>query len=140
MCRKPTSAELEILDVLWERGAATVREVYEILSARQRPTVYTTVLKLMQIMREKGLVERDSTSKAHVYRARASQAETQKSLVSDLLEKAFRGSALKLVQHVLETKPASAEELAEIRRSDQFVRHIESKDGPASLQPAQDLI
>ena len=116
MNRKPTTAELEILDVLWERGAATVREVYEILSGRSRPPVYTTVLKLMQIMHEKGLVERDSSAKAHVYRALVSRDETQKGLVSDLLEKAFRGSALKLVQHVLETKPASAEELAEIRR------------------------
>jgi BlaI family penicillinase repressor len=113
---KPTAAELEILDVLWQRGAATVREVFEILSARNsNPTGYTTVLKLMQIMHEKGLVERDDSAKAHVYRARQSQDETQKSLVADLLEKAFRGSALKLVQHVLETKPASAEELAEIR-------------------------
>jgi predicted transcriptional regulator len=112
---KPTSAELEILDVLWQRGAATVREVFEILSARSKPPGYTTVLKLMQIMFEKGLVERDDSAKAHVYRARQSQDETQKSLVADLLEKAFRGSALKLVQHVLETKPASAEELAEIR-------------------------
>lgn len=116
MSKKPTSAELEILDVLWERGAATVRDVYEILSGRARPTVYTTVLKLMQIMHEKGLVERDASAKAHVYRARASRDETQKNLVSDLLDKAFRGSALKLVQHVLETKPASAEELAEIRK------------------------
>lgn len=112
---KPTSAELEILDVLWQSGAATVREVFEILSARSKTTGYTTVLKLMQIMHEKGLVERDDSAKAHVYRARLSQDETQKSLVADLLEKAFRGSALKLVQHVLETKPASAEELAEIR-------------------------
>jgi predicted transcriptional regulator len=116
MSKKPTSGELEILDVLWERGASTVREVYEILSERARPTGYTTVLKLMQIMLEKGLVERDSSAKAHVYRALASRDETQKNLVSDLLEKAFRGSALKLVQHVLETKPASAAELAEIRR------------------------
>ena len=116
MSKKPTSGELEILDVLWERGASTVREVYEILSGRARPTGYTTVLKLMQIMLEKGLVERDSSAKAHVYRALASRDETQKNLVSDLLEKAFRGSALKLVQHVLETKPASAAELAEIRR------------------------
>jgi predicted transcriptional regulator len=107
---KPTSAELEILDALWQRGAATVREVYEILSARSsKPTGYTTVLKLKQIMHEKGLVERDDSAKAHVYRARQSQDETQKNLVSDLLDKAFRGSALKLVQHVLETKPASAE-------------------------------
>jgi BlaI family transcriptional regulator, penicillinase repressor len=112
---KPTTAELEILDLLWERGAATVREVYEILSAR-KPTVYTTVLKLLQIMHEKGLVERDSSAKAHVYRAKQTQDETQKNLVSDLLEKAFRGSALKLVQHVLETKPASAAELTEIRK------------------------
>ena|SRR5215213_8163190 len=113
---KPTTAELEILDLLWERGAATVREVYEILSARRKPTGYTTVLKLMQIMHEKGLVERDSSAKAHVYRAKQTQEETQKNLVSDLLEKAFRGSALKLVQHVLETKPASAAELTEIRK------------------------
>jgi predicted transcriptional regulator len=113
---KPTSAELEILDVLWERGTATVREIFEVLSARSKPTGYTTVLKLLQIMDAKGLVERDKQLKAHVYRARASQDETQKNLVSDLLEKAFRGSALKLVQHVLETKPASAEELTEIRK------------------------
>ena len=112
---KPTSAELEILGVLWERGQATVRDIYEVLGER-KPTVYTTVLKLLQIMDEKGLVERDKQAKAHVYRAKQPQAETQKNLVSDLLEKAFRGSALNLVQHVLETKPASAEELAEIRR------------------------
>jgi BlaI family transcriptional regulator, penicillinase repressor len=112
---KPTSAELEILGVLWERGAVTVREVHETLSAR-KPTLYTTVLKMLQIMHEKGLVERDSSAKAHIYRATVPPDETRKNLVSDLLEKAFRGSALKLVQHVLETKPASAEELAEIRR------------------------
>ncbi len=111
---KPTTAELEILAVLWEKESATVREVAEVLNAR-KPTVYTTVLKLLQIMNEKGLVERDKQSKAHVYRAKQPQAETQQNLVADLLEKAFRGSALKLVQHVLETKPASAEDLAEIR-------------------------
>ena len=113
---KPTSAELEILDLLWERGRATVREIHEIINQRRKPTLYTTVLKTLQIMHEKGLVERDSASKAHIYRAKQTQDETQKSLVSDLLEKAFRGSALKLVQHVLETKPASAEELVEIRK------------------------
>ncbi|HVE59257.1 MAG TPA: BlaI/MecI/CopY family transcriptional regulator [Pyrinomonadaceae bacterium] len=113
---KPTSAELEILDLLWERGQATVREIHEIINERRKPTLYTTVLKTLQIMHEKGLVERDSASKAHVYRAKQTQDETQKNLVSDLLEKAFRGSALKLVQHVLETKPASAAELVEIRK------------------------
>ena len=112
---KPTTAELEILDLLWEREEATVRDIHEILSAR-KPTIYTTVLKTLQIMHEKGLVERDASSKAHVYHAKQTQDETQTSLVSDLLEKAFRGSALSLVQHVLEAKPASAEELAEIRK------------------------
>jgi BlaI family transcriptional regulator, penicillinase repressor len=121
---KPTEAELEILAVLWERGAATVRDVYEIISAR-KPTVYTTVLKLMQIMHEKNLVERDDSAKAHVYRAKQTQDETQTSLVSDLLEKAFRGSALSLVQHVLEAKPASAQELAEIR---QMITEAEEKN------------
>ena len=112
---KPTSSELEILSVLWEREAATVREVYEIINER-KPTAYTTVLKFLQIMDEKGLVERNKTAKAHVYRAQQPQGETQKNLVSDLLEKAFRGSALRLVQHVLETKPTSPEELREIRK------------------------
>ena len=121
---QPTSAELEILGVLWELGAATVREVHEHLSERNS-TGYTTVLKLMQIMHEKGLVERDSSAKAHVYRAKAPQEETQKNLVSDLLERAFRGSALRLVQHVLETKPASAEELSEIR---QMIAEAEEKN------------
>ena len=120
---KPTAAELEILSVLWERDTATVREVHEIINAR-KPIAYTTVLKLMQIMTEKGLVEPDKSGKAHVFRAVQPQAETQKNLVTDLLEKAFRGSALKLVQHVLEAKPASAEELKEIRK---MIREAERK-------------
>ncbi len=112
---KPTAAEIEILNVLWEKEAATVKEVHEIINAR-KPIGYTTVLKLMQIMREKGLVERDDANKAHVYRATQPQNETQRNLVSDLIEKVFRGSALKLVQHVLEAKPASADELKKIRK------------------------
>jgi predicted transcriptional regulator len=120
---KPTAAELEILDILWERETATVREVYEIINAR-KPSAYTTVLKFMQIMTEKGLVEPDKSSKAHVYRAALPQIETQKNLVADLIEKAFRGSALRLVQHVLEAKPASAEELKEIRK---MIREAEKK-------------
>ena len=106
---------MDILSILWGKDAATVREVYESISER-KPTSYTTVLKLMQIMFEKGLVKRDDSNRAHIYSAKQPQEQTQKNLVSDLLEKAFRGSALKLVQHVLETKPASAEELAEIRQ------------------------
>lgn len=112
---QPTKAELEILDILWERETATVREVHEIINAR-KPTAYTTVLKTLQIMDEKNLVERDKAAKAHVYRPMLAQTETQKNLVADLLEKAFRGSALRLVQHVLEAKPASAGELKEIRK------------------------
>lgn len=120
---KPTAAELEILAVLWDRETATVKEVHEVISAR-KPTAYTTVLKTMQIMTEKGLVEPDKTSKAHVYRPAQSQTETKKSLVTDLIEKVFRGSALRLVQHVLESKPASAQEIKEIRK---MIREAEKK-------------
>jgi len=120
---KPTSSELEILSILWEREAATVKEVHEVINTR-KPTGYTTVLKTMQIMREKGLVERDDANKAHVFRAVEAQTETQKNLVTDLIEKVFRGSALKLVQHVLEAKPASAEELKKIR---QMIEKAEKK-------------
>lgn len=112
---KPTAAELDILAVLWEREAATVKEVHEIISAR-KPTAYTTVLKLMQIMTEKNLVAPDKSGKAHVFRAVQKQSETRETLVGDLIERAFRGSALRLVQHVLESKPASADELKQIRR------------------------
>ncbi len=112
---KPTEGELEILSVLWEKKTATVREVYEVISKR-KPTAYTTVLKMLQIMTEKNLVVRDESDKAHIYKAKYPQEQTQKNLVSDLIEKAFRGSALKLVQHILETKPASEEELREIRK------------------------
>jgi BlaI family penicillinase repressor len=120
---KPTTSELEILDILWEKKSATVRDIHDEISKR-KPTAYTTVLKLLQIMHEKGLVRRDEKGKAHIYRTARSQEQTQKRLVSDLLEKAFRGSALKLVQHVLETKPATSEELAAIKR---LIREAEEK-------------
>ncbi len=112
---QPTPAELEILGVLWEKKKATVREVFAEINDR-RETTYTTVLKLMQIMQAKGLVTRDEKDKAHVYRARSSQKETQTRLVGSLLEKAFRGSALSLVQNVLEAKSATKEELEAIRK------------------------
>jgi BlaI family penicillinase repressor len=120
---KPTAAELEILDILWEKGRATVGDIHKAITER-RPTAYTTTLKFMQIMLEKGLVRRDEKGKAHIYRAAQSKSQTQSRLVSDLLDKAFRGSALKLVQHVLETKPTSREELAEIRK---LIAEAESK-------------
>jgi len=106
---------MEILGVLWELGPSTVRDVVKVIEKR-KATHYTTVLKLMQIMHQKGLVVRDEKGKAHIYRVAQKQELTQKNAVSDLLEKVFSGSAAKLVQHVLETKSASREELAEIRR------------------------
>lgn len=113
---KPTDAELAILRVLWERGASTVRQVYDELG-RERPLAYTTALKLLQIMTEKGLVDRDERDRTHVYRARLSQDQTQRQLVRDLLDRAFGGSPGKLVMQALATKRASADDLREIRRA-----------------------
>lgn len=112
---RPTDAELEILRVLWERGPSTVRKVHESLGD-SRGTGYTTVLKLLQIMTEKGIVRRDETERAHVYEARAPREETENVLVGDLLDRAFAGSASALVLRALSTKPASAQELAKIRK------------------------
>ena len=112
---RPTDAELEILKVLWRRGPSTVREVFETLGETKQ-TGYTTVLKFMQIMSEKGLVRRDESERAHRYEAAVPEEETQRRLVGDLLQKAFDGSARKLVLHALSADPASATELAEIRR------------------------
>ncbi len=110
---RPTDAELAILRVLWERGPSTVRQVHEVLG-RERPTAYTTALKLLQIMTEKGLVERDDSRRPQVYRARLSEEQTQRQLVSDLLDRAFGGSAKQLVLQALATREAPEKELAEI--------------------------
>src|SRR5918999_972918 len=112
---RPTDGELSILRVLWERGPSTVRQVHEVLS-RERPTAYTTALKLLQIMTEKGLVRRDETDRTHIYHSRLTEEQTQRQLVRDLLERAFGGSASKLVMQALAAKRASAEELGEIRK------------------------
>ena len=112
---RPTDAELEILNVLWQQGACTVRDVHRAIS-RTKPAVgYTTVLKLMQIMAEKKLVRRDESQRAHVYEARLAREQTQRQLISDLLERAFDGSATKLVMQALSAKKTSAEELSNIR-------------------------
>lgn len=111
----PTGAELAILQVLWDRGACTVREVHESLYGRDGPG-YTTALKLLQVMHGKGLVARDDRERAHVYRAIASKENTQKRFLSDLTQRLFGGSASQLVLHALGDDPhASPEELAEIR-------------------------
>jgi len=109
----PTDAELGILRVLWARGPSTVREVHEAL---KDGTGYTTVLKLMQIMTEKGLVVRDESQRAHVYSAQATQQRTQRQLVTDLVERAFGGSPAQLAMQALSSKKTSPEELAELRR------------------------
>jgi BlaI family transcriptional regulator, penicillinase repressor len=111
---RPTQAETAILQVLWQRGPSTVRDVFEVLKA-ERSTGYTTVLKLLQIMHEKGLVRRDASQRSHRYEAVASQRHTQQQLVKDLLERAFGGSMQKLVMHALTARKASRKDLAEIR-------------------------
>lgn len=112
---KPTEVELELLRVLWDKGEATVRELYEVVS-EQRPLGYTSVLKMLQIMTEKGLVERTEAGKAHIYRAAATQEETQNQLLRDLSERLFSGSAAQLAMHALAMEPTSAEEIDEIRK------------------------
>lgn len=111
--RKPTDSELAILRVLWTRGPSTVRQVAEVLN---REAGYTTVLKLLQIMTEKKLVVRDESERTHVYQAAYTEDQTQRQLVSDLLDRAFDGSAAKLVLQALASNKASPEELDEIRR------------------------
>jgi len=120
---RPTDAELEILNVLWQRGASTVRDVQGQI-VRSRPAMgYTTVLKLMQIMAEKGLVRRDESQRAHVYEAQLAQEQTQRQLIGDLLERAFDGSATKLVMQALSANKTSAEDLSTIREMlDEFER------------------
>jgi predicted transcriptional regulator len=111
---RPTDAELAILNVLWERGPSTVRDVHDALSSQQ-VTGYTTVLKLLQIMTEKGLVVRDEAQRAHIYEARYSEQKTQRQLLADLVDRAFRGSPAKLVMQALSGRKATAEELSAIR-------------------------
>jgi len=112
---RPTNRELTILRILWDKGSSTVREVNQAMN-KDRNTGYTTTLKLMQIMAEKGLLRRDESSRQHVYRPAFTEEKTQKQLVGDLLERAFSGSAEKLLVRALSAKKISAEELARIRK------------------------
>jgi BlaI family penicillinase repressor len=111
--KKPTEAELAILRVLWARGPSTVREVAREMG---RENAYTTILKLLQIMTEKRLVYRDESPRTHVYEAAWSEGQTQRQLVTDLLDRAFDGSAAKLMMQALAAKKTSRKELAEIRK------------------------
>lgn len=111
----PTPAELEILNVLWNTGSATVREVYESLQG-ERGVGYTTVLKLMQIMADKGLVLRDTTQRSHVYRPAFSRSRLQSGLLDDLIQRAFSGSLQQLLVRALDSRKTSPEELRAIRK------------------------
>jgi len=113
--RKPTSAELEILRVLWARGASTVREVHEALSEK-KSLGYTSVLKLLQIMTAKGTVRRNETHRAHVYKACLPAEQTKRQIAGDVLQRVFEGSASQLMMHALAGRKASAEEINELRR------------------------
>ncbi len=108
---RPTDAELEILTVLWSRGPSTVRDVHEVVAAR-KPTQYTTVLKMLQIMAEKGLVRRDEKQRAHIYQAARPREWTRQQLAGDLLQRAFDGSAGSLLLGALSARKASKKELA----------------------------
>jgi predicted transcriptional regulator len=118
---RPTDAELEILTVLWSLGPSTVRDVHETIT-RRKPMQYTTVLKMLQIMAEKGLVERNEEQRAHIYSASRPREWTQQQLAGDLLQRAFGGSAKSLMLGALSAQPASRQELAELR---QFLEQYE---------------
>ena len=113
--KQTTDAELDVLNFIWEKGPSTVRDVHDALT-KLKDIRYTTTLKTLQVMPGKGLVERDESQKAHVYAAVVGREETQRSLVGDLVEKAFAGSAAGLMAGALSAKKASPEELAEMRR------------------------
>jgi len=111
---KPTEGEMEILQVLWQKGNATVREVHEALN--KKDSGYTTTLKLMQILHEKGMVERDTNQKTHIYKALVSQDKTEKQLVTKMIDNVFNGSAARLVMQALGNHSASADEIDEIKK------------------------
>ena len=112
---KPTDAELDLLAVLWSRGPSTVRDVHEVVSGR-KPTQYTTVLKQLQVMAEKGLVRRDESERSHIYKPSRPMEWTRKQLAGDLLHRAFGGSANGLLMGALAARKTSKQELGEIRR------------------------
>jgi BlaI family penicillinase repressor len=112
---KPTEGELELLTILWDRGEATVRELFDAVNVR-RPVVYTGVLKLLQIMTDKGLVERNESERAHVYRAAIAREETQRRFMREISDRFFAGSAAQLALRALEMETASEEDLNEIRK------------------------
>ncbi len=120
---KPTDSELEILNILWDKGPCTVREVHEVLE-KNKDAGYTTTLKLMQIMHDKTLLKRDISAKSHIYSANVSQEKTQGHLVKRMIDNVFNGSASQLVMQALGQHKANAQELDEIRK---YLDEIEGK-------------
>lgn len=120
----PTESELEVLQILWEHGPSSVRKVNEKLNEK-REVGYTTTLKIMQIMTEKGLVTRNTDSRTHVYHSAVKEAETQTSLLDSFIQKTYRGSAMKLVMQALGKEDATTQELAELK---QIIDKIEKKN------------
>lgn len=112
---KPTESELEILNILWEKGASTVREIHEVLE-QTKESGYTTTLKLLQIMHDKKLVKRDASSKTHIYRANISQEDTQGQMLKKMIDTVFNGSAMDMVMQALGKHKASKDELEQIRQ------------------------
>jgi len=122
---EPTESELEVLQVLWKRGSATVRQVNAELNLN-REVGYTTTLKIMQIMTEKGLVNRDTATRTHIYRSSVKENTTQKNLLKKFIDKTYRGSAMQLVMQALGNQKASVEELAELK---QLIKNMEDERG-----------
>jgi predicted transcriptional regulator len=115
MNTRPSGFELEVLGVLWQHGPSTVRDVFEVLRER-RETGYTTVLKIMQIMAQKGLLSREEKAKAHIYRPAAPREQVQRELLKDLVGKAFGGSVLSMLQIAISQGVASRKDIAELRK------------------------
>ncbi len=120
---KPTESELEILQVLWEHGPSSVRQVNDILNEK-REVGYTTALKIMQIMTEKALVSRDTKNRTHIYHSAVKENDTQKSLLDSFIEKTYRGSAMRLVMQALGNQSASREELEKLKA---IINELETK-------------
>jgi BlaI family penicillinase repressor len=111
---KPTELELDILEVLWREGPVTVRQIHEALQGR-RPVVYTTILKAMQVMHEKGLLDRNEDARSHVYSPAIAKDDVSKGMMKNLLDRFFEGSAAQLAMHALSTKPASQDEIRKVK-------------------------
>ncbi|MDI9539680.1 MAG: BlaI/MecI/CopY family transcriptional regulator [Bacteroidota bacterium] len=127
---EPTESEVEILQILWQKGSATVREVHEVLETK-KDVGYTTTLKLMQIMVEKGIVDRDTSKRIHIYKPLIPQSSVENNLINKLRQKIFRGSASRLVIGALSSEPVTEEELEEIREFlDSYTKDNHSKTSP----------